>query len=225
MDNNSAINGPVNVVGGWSLGGNVSMAGSPIKDHAPPIADPYAGLTVGSVPACTGQSGSGNNNAQINLSPGHFCSGWDFGNNVRLNLAPGTYYIDSMLSAGNNANITGTGVTLVVNGNYGVDLDNNTSVSLTAETSGAFARRVIVGLSTASMVTQTFANNTSIQIIGAIYFPHQIINMENNGATAPGGCTQVIGPKISIANNVNFGNNCDGTGVEPLGTTPTQPVE
>ena len=225
MSENTTINGPVNVVGGWYLENHAVMPNSSVNQYSSPITNPYAAVTVGTVPACTGQPGAAKNNAKLALTPGHFCAGWNFGNNNELELAPGTYYIDSQLNVGNNGIITGTGVTLIINGDYAIQLGNNAQLTLTAETGGPFSGLAIVGLSTVSAVTQTFSNNVVMDITGAVYFPHQTILFSNNGMTTPNGCTQVIADIVRIANNVDLNNNCVGTGVKPLGTTPSRLVE
>jgi len=225
MSENTTINGPVNVVGGWSLANHAVMPNNSVTENGSPIANPYAGVSVGTVPACTGQPGSAKNNAKLNLTPGHFCAGWNFGNNNELDLAPGTYYIDSQLNVGNNGTITGTGVTLIVNGNYAIQLGNNAQLTLTAETSGPFAGLAIMGLSTVSTATQTFSNNVGMNITGAIYFPHQTVLFSNNGMTSPNSCTQLIADIVQISNNVELGNNCVGTGVKPVGSSPSRLVE
>ena len=88
----------------------------------------------------------------------------------------------------------GTGVTLVINGNYAIDLNNNAIINLTAPTSGPTSGLIFFGSRTGTpTVQQTFSNNTIFNLTGAVYFPNQIINFENNGTTAPtGGCTQVV---------------------------------
>ena len=113
VSNNGLINGSVNTRGQWQLANNAHLSGNPLTQHGPYVADPYADVQMQTPPPCTGQSASGKNNITRNLTPGHFCSGWDFQNNATLNLAAGTYYIDSKLSLKNNVVINGTGVTLV----------------------------------------------------------------------------------------------------------------
>jgi hypothetical protein len=227
LRNNAAIDGPVSVHGNWSLGNNAQLNGHPLVNHGPVIADPYADVQLQSIPSCTSQSGSGGNNTTINLNPGHFCSGWNFQNNVKLNLAPGAYYIDQRLTFGSNIVVNGTGgVTLIINGNYSLSITNNASVNVTAPSSGAYAGLAFFGRRDATAnVTQRFANNTTLNITGVIYFPNQIIQFDNNGSTVPGGCTQVIGRIIRVNNNVGLDKNCIGTGVKPIGSTLTQLVE
>jgi hypothetical protein len=217
LKNNAAINGPVTVVGGWSLSNGATLNGSPNAKSAPASADPYAAVQLQTIPSCSGQSGSAANNATRNLTPGHFCSGWAFTNHVTVNLAPGTYYIDQMMIMANSV-LNGTGgVTLVIGANYAIDAGNNNTINLTAPSTGAYAGLAFLGTRSGTpSQTQTFSNNTILNIKGAIYFPSQTIEFDNNGSTTPGGCTQVIGRIIQINNNVELDRNCVGTGVKPI---------
>ena len=225
LSNNAAINGPVNVHGGWSLSNNAKLNGTPANQNAAIIPDPYASRTIQTPPACTAQSGSGS--GTVNLTAGHFCSGWNFSNNVTVNLGAGAYYIDTQLSVGNNAIINGTGgVTLIVNGNYAVNITNNAHVTLTAPTTGPYAGLAIFSSRTAtSTVTQTFSNNAVIKIIGAIYMPNQIIDYENNSGTNATRCTQIVGRKIIVLNNVQLNNNCANTGTSNIGSSTSRLVQ
>ena len=215
VTNNGAVNGPVTVHGGWSLSNNARLNGSPLKNYAPVTADPYAGVTTQAASSCTSQSGTVKGNATANLNPGHFCSGWSFSNNATVNLAPGAYYIDSQLSITNNTVLTGTSVTLIVNGTYAINVGNNANVTLTAPTTGAYAGIAILGPRNGSAsTTQAFGNNTSLKVTGAIYFPSQAIALGNNTATGTG-CAEVIGRTVTVTNNAYLDNHCAGTGVKP----------
>jgi len=224
LDNNTSINGPVQVVGGWSLGAHALLNG-PAVENSTPAMDPYAGTTLGTVPACTGQSGTASNKGKVSLTPGHFCSGWNFGNNVQIAMAPGTYYIDSQFSVGNNATITGTGVTVVINGSYAASIGNNAALTLTAPTSGDFAGIAIMDLSTDTTKTQSFSNNEKLNITGTIYVPHQTVEFDNNGMVGGGGCTHVIARIVRVMNNAELDNNCSGTGVKMIGVGQSKVVE
>jgi hypothetical protein len=227
LSNNAVVNGPVNVHGGISLSNNAQLNGTPINQHAALTANPYADRTVQTPPACTAQSGSGGNNATINLTAGHFCSGWNFSNNVTLNLAAGIYYIDQILNIGNNAIVNGTGgVTLVINGNYAINITNNTHLTLTAPTTGPYAGLAMFASPTAtSSITQTFSNNAVIRIIGAIYMPNQIIDYQNNSGTNATRCTQIVGRMVYVSNNVTLNNNCTYTGTSPIGSSTSRLVQ
>ena len=222
LSNNAAIYGPVVTRGAFSLSNNAHLWGDPLIQHGAAVQDPYADVQLQTPPACTGELGSGSNNVTRNLTAGHFCSGWDFKNNVTLNLAPGTYYIDSKLSLKNNVVVNATGgVTLVVNGNYAMDIANNATINLTAPTSGDYAGMAFFGRRDAtSTVLQKFSNNAILNIEGAIYFPNQILEIDNNGTTHSNGCTHAVARKIQFMNNATLSNNCEGTGVKPIGPPP-----
>jgi hypothetical protein len=226
LNNNATITGPVSVRGGWSLGNNASLTNAQKYSDAATIANPYAGVSSGTAPSCTAQSGTGSN-ATIALTPGHFCNGWSFANNVTLNLAPGTYYIDQQLSLVNNAVLNGTGgVTLVINGNYAVNIGNNVTLNITAPTSGNFAGLAIYSSPTATpTVTQEFGNNSTLNIVGSLYFPNETVQFDNNSNISLTACTQVIGRMVTVENNADLGNQCNGTGVKPIGQHPSQLVE
>ncbi len=227
LSNNAALSGPALSHGGIALSVNAQLLGNPNLSNAAPLPDPYAGRDAGTPPVCTTQNGTGSNNSSRTLRPdttvggvgvARFCSGLNFTNNFQATFEPGVYFIDSQLVFGNNAVIRGTNVTLVVNGNYAINIGNNASLDLSAPVSGPTAGLVFFGGRTATpTVTQTFANNTVFNLTGAIYFPNQIINFNNNATTAvSGGCTQVIGRMVRISNNVHIRANCAGTGTESV---------
>jgi Flp pilus assembly protein TadG len=228
LSNNASLAGPVASHGGISVSNNSHLTNSLIQSNAAVTPDPYASSNPGTPPACTTQNGAGANNGSRSLNPdtfvggvgmARFCSGLNFTNNFNVTFAPGVYFIDSQLVFGNNAIITGTDVTLVINGNYAISIGNNAHVSLSAPTTGPTAGIVFFGSRTGtSTVLQRFANNTVLDLTGAIYFPNQILELDNNASSAPnGGCTQIIGRVVRFQNNVDLGANCAGTGVKQIG--------
>lgn len=230
LTNNAVVDGPTASHGGDSLSNNAALKGNPNETNAITQPDPYASENPPAAPSCTTQtsSGSGVQRSTLQLKPdttvsgvgvAHFCSGLNFTNNFAVNFAPGVYFIDSQLVFGNNAVITGTGVTLVINGNYAISIGNNASVTLSAPTSGPTSGIAFFGgRSATSTVVQDFSNNTILNLTGAVYFPNQILNFDNNASSAgSNGCTQLIGREIELSNNVSLGANCNGTGVTPIG--------
>jgi Flp pilus assembly protein TadG len=218
---NSVIDGSTASHGGTYLANNSQLNGTSNKTDVGAVPDPYANSNPSAPPACTTQtsSGSGVQRHPLQLQPGHFCSGFNFTNNYSVNLAPGVYYIDSQLVFGNNAVITGTGVTLVINGNYAISIGNNATVDLTAPTSGSTSGIVFFGSRNGtSTVVQDFSNNTILNLKGAVYFPNQIVNFDNNASSAgTNGCTQIVGRMVQLSNNVTLGSNCSDAGTTPIG--------
>lgn len=217
MSNNTEIRGPVLVHGGASLGNHALLSNPSVTLNGDATSDPYADVVQQTPPACTAQSGSGTGTKY--LTPGHFCSGWNFGNNATINLAAGTYYVDSRLIFGNGVTINGMGgVTIIVNGTYAINTGNNAIINLTAPSSGTYAGLAIMGpRNSTSSVVQNFRNNLQLNVTGAIYFPSQTVTFSNNGRTVSTICTQVIAQIVRAQNNLEFDNNCDGTGVRPIG--------
>jgi hypothetical protein len=227
VSNNAVAHAAVSSSGGLVTDINSQLLGSPNLTYAPPIPDPYASADAGTPPACTTQNGTGTNNGTRTLRPdvyvggvgmAHFCGGLNFNNNFQVTLEPGVYFIDTQLQIRNNAILNGTGVTLVINGNYAINLGNNAIINLAAPTSGPTSGLIFFGSRTGTpTVTQTFSNNTVFNLTGAVYFPNQIVNFENNGTTAPtGGCTQVIGRVVRVSNNVSLRANCEGAGTTAM---------
>ena len=223
LENNAAIKGPVSVVGDWSLAINASLPTDPVpKNHAPASTDPYATVpfqATGSTPR-TQPTGC----STCSLQPGHYSAGLNYSNNVTLNLAQGVYYIDTQLSLQNNVIVNAnTGVTLVINGNYAINLGNNVTINITAPTSGPTAGLAIASIRTATAsVTQLFSNNAILNLTGAIYFPNQTVQFDNNSTINTAKCGQLVARIIQLQNNANLKNDCAGTGVLPItgGSTP-----
>lgn len=225
LNNNAKISGPVAVKGGYGLSNNASISGAVTTGVT--TADPYASVQATPSGECTCQTSSGSNNVKVNLTPGLFCNGLNFSNNATVTMAPGTYYIESKFAFQNNSVLNATGgVTIVIVGNEALNIGNNAQINITAPTSGAFAGLAIMGSRTGtSTVTQVFSNNTQLNITGAVYFPNQIVQFDNNASSNPNGCTQVIGREVVFQNNVNLSNNCAGTGVKPIGASTIGLVE
>ncbi len=214
LNNNAVIDTALMTHGNWFTENGAAVTGSPQIRYGRTIADPYADVEPAPAGGCTGQVSSSNQGGTFNLTPGHFCSGWDFKNSVTLNLAPGTYYIDQQLKIMNNVLIEGTDVTIVVNEDFPIDIKNGAIINIEAPTTGDLAGIAFYSHRDATpSILQKFDNNVTLNIQGAIYFPNQILEVDNNGTTQPVGCTQVIGRQLVIMNNVEMKNDCDDTGV------------
>lgn len=227
LSGNAAVDGPVLDHGGWSLINNAALNGTPTVSDGATTADPYANVQLLTPPSCTAQSGTASGIGTFNLTPGQFCSGWNFSGDAVVNLAAGAYYIDASLSVANNVTLNGTGgVTLIVDGNYAISIGGNAVLNLTAQSTGNYAGIAIFGdrTGTASVV-QSISGNSVLNLVGAIYFPNQIVSIVNNGSTPTSVCAQLIGREISLTNNVNFDNSCSNTGVLPIGASPSTLVE
>jgi hypothetical protein len=228
LDNNAAIFGPVSVVGNYTLGNGAHLwdTSPPAKTGAPAIADPYAALSLSATGATARTQPTGC--TTCSLLPGRYAAGLNYSNSKTLNLAAGVYYIDTQLSLSNNVTVNATaGVTLVINGNYAMNVGNNVTFNITAPTSGTTAGIAMASIRTAtSSVTQKFSNNAILNLTGAIYFPNQIVQFDNNTVINTPVCGQIIARIVQIQNNALLKNNCSGTGAVPISnSSATQLVE
>lgn len=212
-----------------------------------PMADPYASWDPPSTvyaQTCAedlynnGKAFSYKNKVSKTLHPGRYCQGWDFSNEVTITLEAGVYVVETKISVGNNAvlnaNASG-GVTIIMNGNFGLDFGNNARYKFVAPTSGAYAGMALYSRRTNAQKDArgndyelNFNNNSGALIQGAIYAPSQKIHFNNNSNIAVTACTQIVGNKIEVDNNGGavFGPcNTATTGttdiVTPSGSTQT----
>lgn len=223
LNNNAFVENGYTVVGNISRGNNSRVDGKPQTTGADAVADPYADVDLpATLPGCTAQNGAGSNNITRSFTTvngyARFCGGWDFKNNVTINLDPGVYIIESKLSIQNNVSINSPsgGVAIVIRGNYPISIKNNAVISLQAPTSGAFQGVAVMGDRTGTpSVTQIFDNNAVLKVTGAIYFPNQILMLENNAISSY--CTHLIGRRVTLSNNAVIGNSsCAGSGTRPI---------
>ena len=219
LDNNSAIYGPVSVVGNFSLGGTARLyyrtTPYPMTGAAA-VADPYASMTLSASGATARTQPTGC--TTCNLQPGRYANGLNYTNGGTLNFAAGVYYIDTRLNLSNSVVVNATaGVTIVINGSYAMSIGNNATLNITAPTTGPTAGVAFASIRTASSsVTQTFSNNALVNLTGAIYFPNQTLQFGNNATINTPICGQLIARIVQIQNNANLKNACGGTGAVAL---------
>jgi hypothetical protein len=218
MYNNSKIDGNLMVGGDVSIINSASITGTVTK-QTPAGTDPYASVVLPSATTATMPSLT-NGNQKVTLDPGIYTGGWNFWGSQDVTLNPGVYFVRSSLGISGNVTLTGTGVTIVVDGNYAINMNGSTALTLTAPTSGA--TKGIAIYSNQSTTSQQFTNNGTLKITGALYFPKQTVEF-NNSATnnSASNCTQLIARKIYMTNAANLvlKSSCAGTGVSQLGTS------
>jgi Flp pilus assembly protein TadG len=215
LGSNATVNGAVTVAGSVSYGSNATITGG-VLQGANAAVDPYASL-ASLAESGTQRTASVGNNSTVTLQPGVYASGWTFGNSATVSLQPGVYWIKSALNIGNSTTITGTGVTLVIDGSYLPAIGTGVQLNLAAPTSGATSGVAIYGPATNSSAnTLALGNNDVLNVTGAIYLPSQSVSF-GNVAMGTSTCTQVVAQTISLSNNATFGGQCAGTGVAQIG--------
>jgi Flp pilus assembly protein TadG len=184
------------VVGAFSENNGGTTSVTPTTGAAS-VADPFVNLAS---PSPAGSCQSGNFSAwqstPYTVSPGTYC-GLTLGNSMSLQMSPGTYIIDG----GNFSIQSGTvsasgGVLIYLTGGATVDIANGATVTLSAQTSGAYQGVLFYQDRTmTSPGASTFAGGSTMSLTGSLYFPHAAVDM-NNGTTAS---TMAI-----VADTVNF---------------------
>ena len=218
---NCVIAGPTTVVGGDAVSNDSHLNGSPNRTYASAIADPYASVSVAGFPApgtdCTPPTTTVTSGS---IPPGHYCGGIQIENGSSVTMSSsGVYYIDQPFSIQNGALIANPpgGVTIVINGGYPIVVGTNSTLKITAQTTGPFAGIAIFGpRDSTPAVIQEFADGSHNYIQGAIYFPSQTIQFDPTAQLNSSLCTQIIGDQITIENNANMSSSCTGTGVSPI---------
>ncbi len=187
-------------------------AGNPITPAATTGAastpDPYAGVAVPTMPACTHNNPPPVMSSQL-LNPGTYCGSnlQIVGSNLTVTFNPGTYYFDrkSLVVSGSGITLNGTGVTFVFttstgSGVGGLTMNGQVTAHLSAPTAGSGQplpgfvfyqdRRASAGGNV------TFNGNPSSQVTGALYFPSQKLTFNGQGTST--GCTQIIADTITF---------------------------
>lgn len=228
-NNNCTIAASTYVVGGVATQPNSHLNGTTNQTGAAPAVDPYASVSLAGYPStCTGATATATGGT---INPGRYCGGINVPNGGSLTLTAGTYWIDQRFTMGNSAatlNAT-SGVTIIIRPNpaaeYQMAIGNNAILNITAQSTGPFAGIAIMGLSNNGANAPNFGNGIQFHILGALYFPNQLLNMDNNAIFDPALCTQLVADRVQLSNNVNMNNNCPGSGIRNFGAGIVQLIE
>jgi Flp pilus assembly protein TadG len=190
-----SITAPVNVAGG--LSGGCAITPNPTL-YGSPVIDPFAQNSVLQTALNTPFSGSDTDCPSGSLSPGNY--GKLSVKNKTCTLS-GVYYLND-LKVGANGNLQGDNVTLILSSNGPASsVAANSSINMTAPTSGPFQ-----GISIASL------NNKGISIQGTpymslsggtIYLPKGNYDL---GGTPSNQCVRIVAGTFSSNGNVSINN-------------------
>jgi hypothetical protein len=212
-----------------------------------PHVDPYADAAVPSFTGCNQNSYklTGNKTDTISASSGTpyvFCNGLQVMGGSTLNLCPGTYVIDqgtldlkggATLNAPPSSGCTSTGGVTIVLTNHttsgdpaSIDFGANSTVNLTAPTSGSLAGLAIFqDRRSCSSCSATMIGGSGQNITGAIYFPDNSVQYGGGATTGGAVCTQLVAYQIVFKGNSKFNSSCDSAGTKPILVSTSQLVE
>jgi Flp pilus assembly protein TadG len=223
---------PVASVGGMPA----SITGSTnLEPYHSPEPDPFAGKYSTSIPpgtTCktfnqngyTTTTGSGKDKVTVNhlysyeTKPGGggTCySDFSPSGNGTYFLDAGTYYLDSTnFNPGGGTTLIGSNVTIILTGTTpgAVTLNGNTTIQLSANPTGAYAKMLFLQAPGATAAS-TFNGTNSSYFDGAMYFPST--NVTFNGTSgASTQCAMVVSWTATFSGNTNLQNSLtrpDGT--------------
>jgi hypothetical protein len=228
-------------VGGYDVRGNAELntTSTPITGGTA-LQDPYASLADPSFSGCTQTGYQAPNNSSgtpTQIYPGVYCLGsnrsFKFGSQANVHLNPGVYYVDrGSFDVSGGAQITGTGVTIILTSSTGsnyatVSVNANTSVNLSAPTSGAYSgmlmyqdrRAAASGNGNCGNNVNCLNGGTNMNLTGVIYIPNQTLSYIGGAASGGSTCTQLIARVVQFNGNVNSvldNSGCEAAGVDPL---------
>jgi hypothetical protein len=212
--------------------GNVSVNGAYNLDCPAPIsnspvtADPYKNIPEPNSTSCT-------SNKTLNQFPNQGSgsmrcySGNNGGVSIASNtaLAPNVTYVfentgNNTLSFSMNGNktLTGVNVTLYFRGKWDIQLNGNSTMNITAPTTGAYKGIALFG-SRNSEVNIDLTGNNGAHIVGAVYSPNKNSDIKYTGsnvAYSAGQCAQVIGGTVTFWGNSDFSTDCSNSGTSAI---------
>lgn len=198
---------PVAAVGGISSDINGAEDLQPYHVAMP---DPYAGKFSTEVPAgetCTNFNHPSKQNPDGTMKPGCY-------NNFMAGpgtvLSPGTYYLNNAsIKLTGHDSLSGEGVTLILTGSNpgSIEMSGNSSMELTAPTTGPYADMVLIqsaNAMTGNNNTINGDNGTSLD--GAIYFPKGDLTFTGSSSAATQ-CAMVVGLTVEFTGNAHVQND------------------
>jgi hypothetical protein len=201
----------IGIVGGYTKNGNVSLTPSSPSTGITPYSDPLSYLpgyscTGGS---CTPSSGGSNvscaasqtfnGNKSFTLSPGCY-NGLTVNGAANVTLNPGTYILTGDLTFNGTGTVSGPGVTFYM-ASGGVAINGNTTLKLTAPTSGDFSG-VLFDQSSSDTSSAAINGDSNSVLEGVMYFPTADVTMSGNSNTTI--YTDFVVKTLTLNGNVSF---------------------
>jgi hypothetical protein len=208
---------PIAAVGG--VPSSTSYAtGTKLMPFSAKQTDPFASLPVPDISGmdCTQQIKIQPNDALTTKQPGCYK---DIDVKGRVNLAPGTYYVNGVtgsFSAGSQAVISGTGVTIILTSKTPtisstiapLSINGGAQLNLTAPKTGTYGGVLMYQDPRATVGNNIQINGNSLTSYeGGFYFPKAYMTF--NGTTGMNTqCLQLVARRLSFSGNSSVTNTC-----------------
>jgi hypothetical protein len=163
---------------------------APITD-APPIADPFANLTI-RVPLLCSSTFISIGGGTTYLKPGVHCGGISLLGNATIVLEPGEhYFVGPSLSIGGQTSITGSDVVVILKGLETAQFTANSVLQLEGRKSGPYAGFVLITDRSYTGTVEISTNNAR-KFLGTIYLPNAKLTVKGNNRVADQSAWTVI---------------------------------
>ncbi|GAC1356441.1 MAG: pilus assembly protein TadG-related protein [Herpetosiphon sp.] len=209
---------------GVYAGGTISGSGicCDLHANAGQIPDPYATNApvqnaLNSLSSGAGTAISVKPNASQSIGPGTY-SGWNVSGT--LTLSPGLYVVNGDITAGAQAKISGSGVTIVTSGTVSSTGGSTLALSApsTSPTAGGLPGILLAGRANTTMA---FLGNSTAPVTGVLYFPNANLKFAGTSSSGSSGCTEVIAATVTLVGTSNLGANCSQYGALSFGSKPS----
>lgn len=235
----AAINANIAYLAGGYTGGGLTATNG-VYLGVDPLIDPYLNATVPTYSGCdqNNYKVTGGASQTLNVAASGvyvLCNGLTILGNSSLTLGPGTFIIDrSQLAVGGGSSLTATSGTTIIlttsNPNQAcatTNINGGAVVTLTAPASGALSGVALYQDRACSdhTLSNSLSGGATQNIVGAIYFPQQVVDYSGGSPTGGAQCTQLIAWKINFNGGSTFQNNCTNTGTRSTSLTGGRLVE
>jgi hypothetical protein len=207
-------------VGGAHAPGLTTQVCDKVKVNAPLVRDPYKDVVEPPNPGnCKTRHQGHPTQDSPPLTPGCYN-----GLTVKgaVHFEPGVYYINGgefNVNSGDNAKLTGSGVTIYLANGAKLNIGGSIRMNFSAPTDPAnpYAGILFFGERGATSTTHRLAGDSHSDYTGAVYTPDSLIEFAGNSKST-GGCTQIIGARVSFTGNSALKSTCEGAGTTDIAT-------
>ncbi len=152
-------------------------------------------------------------NTGATVYPGVYCGGLSIESGTSAQLEPGTYVIkDGKLNVASNSTLVGEGVGFFLTGDSAyVDINSNTTVQLSAPTSGEMAGYLFVQDPAAAPGVPSYVRSNSGSFFeGTMYFPTQILKFESNSEiNSAANWSMIVADRVEVQSGTILHVNSD----------------
>jgi Flp pilus assembly protein TadG len=207
----------VSATGGISAGGGLTLKKcSAVTPQQPRVRDPFGHLAL---PTNYGAQQTLPNQGGF-VQQGYYPGGMNFGNNKSYTLEPGVYVVGgSGVSTGAHTVVTSQGgVTFILLGSAGINMNSNGSMTLTAPSTGPYAGILFFADRSSTGGTFKFNGTPTSSFTGDLYLPTKRVEYNGNFAGA-GGCMHLIADTVSWSGNADISVDCTNRGMAGIPST------